>query len=99
MKQLPKLPRSETRQTRAQVSFGGYDHRPSCSEGGIYEMQNLTCGDAPLLATRPGRTKVCSTGTQSNGLFASSAGLICLMMSPMIQGNATDMAFYDSFFS
>lgn len=76
MKQLPKLPRSETRQTRAQVSFGGYDHRPSCSEGGIYEMQNLTCGDAPLLATRPGRTKVCSTGTQSNGLFASSAGLI-----------------------
>ena len=23
----------------------------------------------------------------------------CLMTSPMIQGNATDMAFYDSFFS
>lgn len=76
MKQLPRLPRSETRQTRAQVSFGGYDHRPSCGEGGIYEMQNLTCGDAPLLATRPGRTKVHNVAMGANGLFASSAGLI-----------------------
>lgn len=76
MKQLPKLPRSAARQKRAQVSFGGYDHRPSCGEGGIYEMQNLTCGDAPLLATRPGRTKVYDVTLPPNGLFASSVGLI-----------------------
>ena len=76
MKQLPKLPKGETRQTRAQVSFGGYDHRPSCGEGGIYEMQNLTCADAPLLTTRSGRTKVYNVGMHPNGLFASSDGFI-----------------------
>lgn len=76
MKQLPKLPRSAARQTRAQTSFGGYDHRPSCGEGGIYEMQNLTCGDAPLLATRQGRTRVRNVAMGANGLFASSGGLI-----------------------
>lgn len=97
MKQLPKLPRSEARQTRAQVAFGGYDHRPSCPEGGIYEMRNLTCGEAPLLATRPGRTQAYGTAAQPNGLFASSAGLIwCDGKSLYHDGRAVQTVTYGS---
>lgn len=38
-------------------------------------MQNLTCSDAPLLATRPGRTQTYPAAAPG-GLFASSAGLL-----------------------
>ena len=37
-----------------QTDFRGYDHRPSCPEGGIYEMTNGSAADSPLFSTRPG---------------------------------------------
>lgn len=75
MKKLPKLPRACARRRVTQTAFTGYDHRPSCGEGGIYEMENLSCGDAPLVSTRPGRTKIW-TGGAPGGVFASSGGLL-----------------------
>ena len=75
MRKLPNLPDGPACKTRAQAAFAGYDHRPSCSEGGIYEMENLSCADAPLLATRPGRTRRWPA-SDPGGIFASSGGLL-----------------------
>ena len=35
---LPTFPRSMAAVRHVQTAFGGYDHRPACPEGGIYEM-------------------------------------------------------------
>ena len=62
---------------RVQTDFRGYDHRPGCPEGGIYEMTNGSAADAPLFSTRLGRTLTYPTGGGSaNGLFAVDGGLL-----------------------
>ena len=53
---LPTFPRAMPVTRRVQTDFRGYDHRPGCPEGGIYEMTNGSAADAPLFSTRPGRT-------------------------------------------
>ena len=37
---LPTFPRAMPVTRRVQTDFRGYDHRPGCPEGGIYEMTN-----------------------------------------------------------
>lgn len=39
-----------------QISFGGYNHNRSASEGEIYDMKNLTSDDYPILSVRRKRT-------------------------------------------
>ena len=39
---LPTFPRRMAAVRHVQTDFRGYDHRPSCPEGGIYEMTNLS---------------------------------------------------------
>ena len=59
---LPTFPRAMPVTRRVQTDFRGYDHRPGCPEGGIYEMTNGSAADAPLFSTRPGRTLTYPTG-------------------------------------
>ena len=74
---LPTFPRAMPVTRRVQTDFRGYDHRPGCPEGGIYEMTNGSAADAPLFSTRPGRTLTYPTGGGSaNGLFAVDGGLL-----------------------
>lgn len=74
---LPTFPRAMAVTRRVQTDFCGYDHRPGCPEGGIYEMTNGSAADAPLFSTRPGRTLTYPTaGGNPNGLFAGSCGLL-----------------------
>ena len=49
---LPTFPRAMPVTRRVQTDFRGYDHRPGCPEGGIYEMTNGSAADAPLFSTR-----------------------------------------------
>ena len=71
---LPTFPRRMAAVRHVQTDFRGYDHRPSCPEGGIYEMTNGSAADAPLFSTRPGRTLTYPTaGGNPNGLFAGSS--------------------------
>ena len=44
---LPTFPRAMPVTRRVQTDFRGYDHRPGCPEGGIYEMTNGSAGHAP----------------------------------------------------
>ena len=44
---LPTFPRRMAAVRHVQTDFRGYDHRPSCPEGGIYEMTN----GSPVLDT------------------------------------------------
>ena len=60
---LPTFPRSMAAVRHVQTAFGGYDHRPACPEGGIYEMINGSAADSPLFATRPGRSAARCTGS------------------------------------
>ena len=73
---LPTFPRSMAAVRHVQTAFGGYDHRPACPEGGIYEMINGSAADSPLFATRPGRTLSYPCTGQPNGLFAAGDGLL-----------------------
>lgn len=73
---LPTFPRSMAAVRHVQTAFGGYDHRPACPEGGIYEMINGSAADSPLFATRPGRTLSYPCAGQPNGLFAAGDGLL-----------------------
>ena len=50
---LPTFPRRMAAVRHVQTDFRGYDHRPSCPEGGIYEMTNGSAADSPLFSTRP----------------------------------------------
>lgn len=73
---LPTFPRSMAAVRHVQTAFGGYDHRPACPEGGIYEMINGSAADSPLFATRPGRTLSYPSTGQPNGLFAAGDWLL-----------------------
>ena len=73
---LPTFPRAMAVTRRVQTDFRGYDHRPGCGEGGIYEMTNGSAADAPLFSTRPGRTLTYPGGGAPNGLFAAAGGLL-----------------------
>ena len=44
---LPTFPRRMAAVRHVQTDFRGYDHRPSCPEGGIYEMTNGSAADSP----------------------------------------------------
>ena len=48
---LPTFPRAMPVTRRVQTDFRGYDHRPGCPEGGIYEMTNGSAAAAPRFST------------------------------------------------
>ncbi len=74
---LPTFPRAMAVTRRVQTDFRGYDHRPGCPEGGIYEMTNGSAADAPLFSTRPGRTLTYpGGGAEPNGLFTADGRLL-----------------------
>ena len=73
---LPTFPRRMAAVRHVQTDFRGYDHRPSCPEGGIYEMTNGSAADSPLFSTRPGRTRIYPCSGTPNGLFAAGDGLL-----------------------
>lgn len=73
---LPTFPRRMAAVRHVQTDFRGYDHRPSCPEGGIYEMTNGSAADSPLFSTRPGRTRIHPCSGTPNGLFAAGDGLL-----------------------
>lgn len=53
-----------------QIKFGGYDHTVSCSEGGIYDMGNLTADNYPVLSARKKRLLLSKKGGVSFGHLA-----------------------------
>ena len=73
---LPTFPRRMAAVRHVQTDFRGYDHRPSCPEGGIYEMTNGSAADSPLFSTRPGRRRIYPCSGTPNGLFAAGDGLL-----------------------
>ena len=56
---LPALPYNRAiMRPVVQTVFGGLNHNPGAKDGELYDMENLTGRDYPLLATRPPRTKM-----------------------------------------
>mgnify|MGYP007125810075 CR=1 FL=1 len=57
MSDLPVLPvRSKHGQVQ-QIAFGGLRHFKNCTDGEIYDMQDMTCEEFPILSTRNNRMK------------------------------------------
>ena len=52
---LPEMKYGDGLTKRAQVRFGGYDHRTGAGDGTLWDMENLTSDQFPLLAARPPR--------------------------------------------
>lgn len=52
---LPEMKYRDGLTKSAQIRFGGYDHRAGAGDGTMWDMENLTADQYPLLAVRPGR--------------------------------------------
>lgn len=68
---LPSLPYGDGLTKFAQVQFGGYDHRPGAGDGTLWDMENLTGDQFPLLAARRARSLE-RTLEQPGGVWAHS---------------------------
>lgn len=54
---LPKLPYQDQLNKSYQVQFGGYNHTEGARDGEIWDMENMTADDYPVLASRNKRWK------------------------------------------
>lgn len=76
MSKLPNMPYNSGIGKLTQVQFGGLRHHINCGDGEIYDMQNLTAENYPLISVRKKRGKlegnVSAEATQiyaDNGVF------------------------------
>lgn len=58
MQGLPAMVHSDGIRKSTQVKFGGYDHNLGAGDGALWDMENLTGDEYPLLASRPLRRKL-----------------------------------------
>lgn len=69
MGRLPEMPYGDGICRSVQTSFGGYQHTEGSYDGTLYDMQNLTSDEYPLLAPRKPRITVGHTA-KCNGCIA-----------------------------
>ena len=69
---LPEMRYGDGLSKSTQVRFGGYDHRPGAGDGTLWDMENLTGDQFPLLAVRRPRSLERTLG-QPGGLWAHGA--------------------------
>ena len=55
---LPGMNYADGMKKSVQTAFGGYDHRRGAGEGALYDMENLTSAELPLLSARRPRRLV-----------------------------------------
>lgn len=55
---LPGMKYADGMKKSVQTAFGGYDHRRGAGEGALYDMENLTSAELPLLSARRPRRLV-----------------------------------------
>lgn len=65
---LPQARYADGIRKSVQEEFRGYDHNPGAAEGAIYDMENLSGDEYPLLSPRPRRRTV-ATLAKPGGLF------------------------------
>lgn len=66
---LPGMVHADGIRKQVQTKFGGYDHRRGAGDGTLWDMENLTARDTPLLASRAPRHLVRRL-TKPNGFAA-----------------------------
>ena len=71
---LPEMKYSDGLTKASQVRFGGYDHRVGAGDGTLWDMENMTGDQFPLLAARPPRSLE-RTLEEPGGLWAH--GCLC----------------------
>lgn len=71
---LPEMVYRDKLRKTTQVRFGGLMHRKSASDGDLYDMENLTSDEYPVLSTRAPR-KTLYTVSNGTGLFADGEHL------------------------
>lgn len=71
---LPEMIYGDRLRKTTQVRFGGLMHRESASDGDLYDMENLTSDEYPILSTRAPR-KTLYTIANGTGLFADGEHL------------------------
>lgn len=67
---LPSMKYADNIQKTKQVRFGGLSHYVGAEDGGIWDMQNMTSDDLPVLSTRRKRYLL-RTLAEPGGIFAS----------------------------
>ena len=67
---LPRMKFADGITKTAQVKFGGYNHTLASGDGDIYDMQNMTADNYPVLSSRPYRYLKAKL-KKPNGMFAA----------------------------
>ena len=67
---LPKMVYADGIHKNTRAAFGGYNHTAGASDGEIFDMENMSSDDFPVLSSRAGRYLVCELTGNPNGLYA-----------------------------
>lgn len=70
MNGLPSMLYGDGLGKMTQVQFGGYNHTPSCAEGEIWDMENLTSDLYPILSPRKPRKRFWEADADVQALYA-----------------------------
>lgn len=66
---LPEMAYSDGITKRQQIRFGGYNHNPYAQDGELWDMENMSSDQYPLLSPRKPRHKIL-TSEKPNGVYA-----------------------------
>lgn len=68
---LPRLPYNSGKQKSMLLQFGGYDHRRGAGNGTIWNEQNMSADEAPLMTPRKPRLQTAWDQQDPNGIYGS----------------------------
>ena len=77
IKRMPAVRSSDGIGKIQQVQFGGYWHTPAAQDGEIYDMENMSGRDFPLLSTRHPRWRLINSQYENRGIYAHD-GIYCV---------------------
>lgn len=81
MSLLPTPQYADRIEKTTQIAFGGLRHHVNCADGELYDMENLTCAEYPVLSTREYQTALDvlhGAGGDLLRLYAADGAFLCL---------------------
>ncbi len=76
MGKLPSMPRKDRIYKTEQLAFAGLRHFENCTDGEIYDMENMVCDEYPGLRTRKERAGIASVGEGVRQIYADNGAIL-----------------------
>ncbi len=76
MSKLPDMVYSDRIEKVTQVRFGGLRHHENCSDGELYDMENMSCEKYPILTVRQRRGRVTPVTPYVTQIYADNGAFL-----------------------